>query len=140
MRELADILRDWIDNHPILKDHFKVYKQSEWPEPKGGAYLPWPFDASAAIHMECGHKDYFGLCFGIRNDHVYYSYSQTVWVNPPPPRSLIRILDTKAEEREVTFKIMAADKDFFHKIESDLLDTHWERYKEEYCDVEIASV
>lgn len=123
--ELAGILRTWLNNHRILKDHFKVYKKSEWPEPDPtGPYLDWPFEANAVIYMDCSDattdqtRGYMHVCLSIGVDHVYFSH------------------DYDSSKDLITYKISAASPDFFNQVESDLIENHWTNFRYELCNVE----
>lgn len=125
MTGLADIIRTWLDNHRVLKDHFKIYKKSEWPAYDGtGPYLDWPFEADAIIHMGCSDATtnqthgYMHLCLSVNDDHVYFSHNYN------------------STGDLVTYKILAADKNFFHQIESDLIEVHWKCFSYRLCNVE----
>lgn len=127
MQSLADIMSDWLNNHRYLKDHFKVLKREDWPDPP----QTWIHEADAVIWMPCYEETILTTpgaiaFYGIMSDHVFHSVADG---NSQADGS---------RERYINIKFMAADKDFFVRIENDLTQIHYNNFNDKLCKVEEA--
>lgn len=107
---LSDILEGWLADHKFLKDHYHVYRIKQWNKYTNGEWPYWLLgDAKAFVGMTC---DGISIALAVQDDRIYY----------------------RNTEEGPKFETLAADIEFFPKIEKDLIKFHKKSHKGKKCE------